>query len=147
MCISIFFFFKQKTAYEMRISDWSSDVCSSDLVYNGDAEVSVETGAGRVLERRPSPRAVFDGMAREYPWDLLHLAYFCGYAGWNYLTTPFLFTYPGFETEEIEPWEEEGEIWRRLKVRFSPDIPTHCPEQIFHFDAKGLLRQTGRATW
>src|SRR3546814_9133843 len=30
MCIFIFFF-KQKTAYEMRISDWSSDVCSSDL--------------------------------------------------------------------------------------------------------------------
>src|SRR3546814_1072855 len=35
MCIfsvSLFFFFKQKTAYEMRISDWSSDVCSSDLL-------------------------------------------------------------------------------------------------------------------
>src|SRR3546814_2366600 len=37
MCMSVckfiivFFFFKQKTAYEMRISDWSSDVCSSDL--------------------------------------------------------------------------------------------------------------------
>src|SRR3546814_10880131 len=30
-CYSFFFFFKQKTAYEMRISDWSSDVCSSDL--------------------------------------------------------------------------------------------------------------------
>src|SRR3546814_13250291 len=29
----MFFFFKQKTAYEMRISDWSSDVCSSDLQY------------------------------------------------------------------------------------------------------------------
>src|SRR3546814_5076777 len=29
----VFFFFKQKTAYEMRISDWSSDVCSSDLGY------------------------------------------------------------------------------------------------------------------
>src|SRR3546814_9024800 len=28
-----FFFFKQKTAYEMRISDWSSDVCSSDLTF------------------------------------------------------------------------------------------------------------------
>src|SRR3546814_12896305 len=28
----LFFFFKQKTAYEMRISDWSSDVCSSDLM-------------------------------------------------------------------------------------------------------------------
>src|SRR3546814_74515 len=30
-CECCFFFFKQKTAYEMRISDWSSDVCSSDL--------------------------------------------------------------------------------------------------------------------
>src|SRR3546814_10305921 len=29
---SVVFFFKQKTAYEMRISDWSSDVCSSDLI-------------------------------------------------------------------------------------------------------------------
>src|SRR3546814_12055305 len=31
LCFLSFFFFKQKTAYEMRISDWSSDVCSSDL--------------------------------------------------------------------------------------------------------------------
>src|SRR3546814_2327221 len=31
LCLCCFFFFKQKTAYEMRISDWSSDVCSSDL--------------------------------------------------------------------------------------------------------------------
>src|SRR3546814_12583317 len=30
-CTAVIFFFKQKTAYEMRISDWSSDVCSSDL--------------------------------------------------------------------------------------------------------------------
>src|SRR3546814_11895756 len=32
----MFFFFKQKTAYEMRMSDWSSDVCSSDLGHHGD---------------------------------------------------------------------------------------------------------------
>src|SRR3546814_7959048 len=32
-----FFFFKQKTAYEMRISDWSSDVCSSDLPHDAGA--------------------------------------------------------------------------------------------------------------
>src|SRR3546814_2123819 len=32
LCVLGFFFFKQKTAYEMRISDWSSDVCSSDLI-------------------------------------------------------------------------------------------------------------------
>src|SRR3546814_2458783 len=32
LVVILFFFFKQKTAYELRISDWSSDVCSSDLV-------------------------------------------------------------------------------------------------------------------
>src|SRR3546814_7619704 len=41
MCVLFFFFFKQKTAYEMRISDWSSDVCSSDLLrfpwYGGES--------------------------------------------------------------------------------------------------------------
>src|SRR3546814_4748091 len=36
-----FFFFKQKTAYEMRISDWSSDVCSSDLKIRIDYESMV----------------------------------------------------------------------------------------------------------
>src|SRR3546814_4303625 len=36
----LFFFFKQKTAYEMRISDWSSDVCSSDLA--PDRDIAVE---------------------------------------------------------------------------------------------------------
>src|SRR3546814_7014396 len=35
VCLVVFFcFFKQKTAYEMRISDWSSDVCSSDLLHH-----------------------------------------------------------------------------------------------------------------
>src|SRR3546814_7741076 len=33
--VCTFFFFKQKTAYDMRISDWSSDVCSSDLASGG----------------------------------------------------------------------------------------------------------------
>src|SRR3546814_3614728 len=36
-----FFFFKQKTAYEMRISDWSSDVCSSDLLVMSSAPTCV----------------------------------------------------------------------------------------------------------
>src|SRR3546814_47380 len=44
--ICCFFFFKQKTAYEMRISDWSSDVCSSDLGFDG-----WPGAAGRFLHR------------------------------------------------------------------------------------------------
>src|SRR3546814_5904710 len=59
-----FFFFKQKTAYEMRISDWSSDVCSSDLSRSGDRQrVSISripaTHRGQdwqeVLSRRGKP--------------------------------------------------------------------------------------------
>src|SRR3546814_1308649 len=40
MCF--FFFFKQKTAYEMRISDWSSDVCSSDLIGLGHIDLAAD---------------------------------------------------------------------------------------------------------
>src|SRR3546814_18017662 len=41
----VVFFFKQKTAYEMRISDWSSDVCSSDLLHDTRNQVSAEVQA------------------------------------------------------------------------------------------------------
>src|SRR3546814_16966111 len=43
----MFFFFKQKTAYEMRISDWSSDVCSSDLVARVFEHQSIPPGQDR----------------------------------------------------------------------------------------------------
>src|SRR3546814_7639041 len=42
-----FFFFKQKTAYEMRISDWSSDVCSSDLAARGAASLPAQGARDR----------------------------------------------------------------------------------------------------
>src|SRR3546814_5579877 len=48
LCLSLFFF-KQKTAYEMRISDWSSDVCSSDLLStHPKAKEAVTDVEGRV---------------------------------------------------------------------------------------------------
>src|SRR3546814_2578331 len=50
----MFFFFKQKTAYEMRISDWSSDVCSSDL----DMKVSVEGDRLRAIGKTLDPSIV-----------------------------------------------------------------------------------------
>src|SRR3546814_9269514 len=52
-----FFFFKQKTAYEMRISDWSSDVCSSDLSRANLRKLSARAndipGPGEPLDRLP----------------------------------------------------------------------------------------------
>src|SRR3546814_8725080 len=58
--LCLFFFFKQKTAYEMRISDWSSDVCSSDLLLSSEededeAEDEGTTGFPFTLRRRGDP--------------------------------------------------------------------------------------------
>src|SRR3546814_4651066 len=55
-----FFFFKQKTAYEMRISDWSSDVCSSDLVGLGH---DVDLAAGQLAGETDILAAAADGEA------------------------------------------------------------------------------------
>src|SRR3546814_6603339 len=54
----MYFFFKQKTAYELRISDWSSDVCSSDLIVGSKLAHSSPTliAACHVLHRLCMPR-------------------------------------------------------------------------------------------
>src|SRR3546814_3511035 len=49
--VCMFFFFKQKTAYEMRISDWSSDVCSSDLIGRAFVDRHCLAGAGRACAK------------------------------------------------------------------------------------------------
>src|SRR3546814_7047865 len=58
-----FFFFKQKTAYEMRISDWSSDVCSSDL------------RARKRVVARPAKREIF--LLRAAPFGHQHVGDRC----------------------------------------------------------------------
>src|SRR3546814_6789677 len=52
-CVDVFyfFFFKQKTAYEMRISDWSSDVCSSDLPFDQDRQAKKGHAVGHRAAR------------------------------------------------------------------------------------------------
>src|SRR3546814_10146656 len=52
MIYFLFFFFKQKTAYEMRISDWSSDVCSSDLDHLLLPPVGDGPDTDRLVDRR-----------------------------------------------------------------------------------------------
>src|SRR3546814_7024934 len=59
----MFFFFKQKTAYEMRISDWSSDVCSSDLIN----EIAQKAGFQIYLSGTPMQNAP------EEMWSYLHM--------------------------------------------------------------------------
>jgi hypothetical protein len=112
----------------------------------GPDRVTVETAGGHPVEQRIDARAAFKGHLRSTPWDRLHLGYFIGYAFWNYLTTPFLFTYPGVRTREIGPWREAGQTWQRLAVSFPPSITTHNPEQVFYFDPDGLQRRMDYVT-
>src|SRR3546814_5839520 len=64
----MFFFFKQKTAYEMRISDWSSDVCSSDLQPPLEAAAMIDA-ASAAFEATGENRWVEEA-AHVYAWYL-----------------------------------------------------------------------------
>ena len=123
---------KQWISYRPFIGEGMRSLCTPD-------HTIIETLDGKPVKDRRNPRAAFDGHTVETPWDDLHLAYFSGYAMWNYLNTPFIFALPGFQTEEIEPWDENGKERRRLKVAFPDHIATHCPEQIFHVNGEGLI--------
>jgi hypothetical protein len=100
---------------------------------------AIGTGDGRVLEELAEPRASFAGFGLDTPWSDLQLAYFTGYAMWNYLTLPFAFALPGFGFEELAPWQEDGQELRRLRVHYPPSVATHCPAQTFYVSADGRL--------
>ena len=122
--------------------EWASHSPFVELNWRTSFEphrVAIETTDGRVVEERLTPRDSFAGHGLDTPWDRLHLAYFAGYAMWTYLTTPFLFTMDGVATEELQPWHENGETWRRLKATFPPGIATHSTVQIFYVGSDGLL--------
>ncbi len=111
-------------------------------VFDVDPErLTIQTTHGDVIEQRTDPRASFAGYDRSTPWDAVQVAYFSSYATWNYLSEPFLFTYPGVQAREIEPWQEEGQTWRRLHVIFPSTFATHNPEQVFYYDAGGMQRR------
>src|SRR3546814_5573088 len=77
--MSVFFFFKQKTAYEMRISDWSSDVCSSDLAMGHKGTEAAKEAAEMVLlddnfasivAAVREGRTVYDNIRKVIAWTL-----------------------------------------------------------------------------
>jgi hypothetical protein len=101
--------------------------------------VAIETEDGTVLESLDQPRASFAGHTAETPWNALQLAYFAGAAMWTYLTQPFSFTLPGFRMTELDPWEEAGQLWRRLLVAWPSHLTTHSTEQTCTSNPMGLL--------
>jgi hypothetical protein len=102
---------------------------------------TVETAEGTILEQLDGPRQSFRSMAAGTPWKATQLAYFVGYAMWMYLTMPFSLLTGGIACEETEPWDEEGETWRALRINFPSSYVTHSREQTLYFDASGLMRR------
>ena len=108
----------------------------------GPERLTIRDRDGQVLETRDAPRASFPAFEPETtPWDRVQLAYFHSTSNWNYLTTPFVFTYDGVEVHEIEPWQEGDETWRRLAVTFPPGNANHNADQVFSFGDDFLLRR------
>jgi hypothetical protein len=105
------------------------------------SSVRIESDGGEVLAERSDPRSQFRRFRRNLWWDDLDLLYFATYAYWGYVVAPFIFRRPGFEVEEVEPWREDGEVWRGLQVRFPEGLPAHSREQRYYFDDRGLLRR------
>ncbi|PWK76604.1 hypothetical protein LX99_03471 [Mucilaginibacter oryzae] len=108
--------------------------------FNGK-DVFLLNEADEKVEELINARASFEGHNIMTPWSRMQLAYFCSYATWNYLTAPFLFALPGFHFLEMEPWEENGETWRRLEVIFPDTITTHSKRQVFYISADGLMKR------
>ena len=104
-------------------------------------QVKIESTSGKILSSRNTPRDAFASFRRSIWWDDLDLLYFAGYACWNYFTIPYLFLFDGVELSEIEPGHENGEDFRRLKVKFPKSIPTHSCEQVFWYDSNLHLRR------
>lgn len=105
------------------------------------SKVAIENADGTILEELEAPRRSFTGHTLETPWSNLQLAYFAGIAMWTYLNMPFLLAWPGMVCEELSPWDENGESWRRLEVHYPDSIPTHSSKQTLYIDKLGLLKR------
>ena len=105
------------------------------------SRVVIQRRDGELIDARDEPEGSFGGHQLETPWDDIHLAYFTGEALWTYLNVPFLYSWPGFTTEEITPIEVDGETWQRLTVTFPEHVKSHTREQISCFGPDGLLRR------
>ena len=104
--------------------------------------ITIESLDGQALRTWSNPALAFAGDATHSLADELHLVFFCGVAIWTYLTTPFLLARPDVAVEELPPWHEHGDVWRRLRAQFPANLLTHAPEQIFYFDEKALQRRS-----
>jgi hypothetical protein len=110
-------------------------------VLEQDGTVRIETDAGDAVCVREGARSAFADVRHKLWWDKLDILYFATYAIWTYVSSPFVFAREGYEVSELQPWEENGERWRRLAVSFPESVHTHSRRQVFYLDSSGLIRR------
>lgn len=103
--------------------------------------ITIEKLDGEVLQTWSNPVPAFAEAGSPALADELHLVFFCGVAIWSYLTIPFLLAHPDVVIEELSPWQQSTETWRRLRVQFPPALMTLASEQILYFDQSALQRR------
>jgi hypothetical protein len=125
--------------HEERVSHHPFGAADQHSAFAPPDRVAIERDDGAVVEVLEQPRASFAGHTLETPWTQVQLAYFVGTAMWTYLTQPFTFTMEGFQTTELEPWDEAGQRWRRLRVTWPSYLDTHSTVQTLYVTDDGLI--------
>jgi hypothetical protein len=111
------------------------------VVISSANRTTMQTADGKLLAERIDPRAEFNGHDLDTPWDLLHRMYFASYAMWSYLTAPFSLAMPGVQLWDIDPIEENGELWRGMRAVMPEGFATHSRAQEFYFGDDMILRR------
>ncbi|EJL69573.1 hypothetical protein [Chryseobacterium populi] len=124
---------KQFVSFRPTYADWHTSFVEN--------HVSILSESDNVIEELSNPRLSFSDHKRETPWTRLQTFYFASYAIWIYFNAPFCFANPDYDVTEIEPWEENGETFRRLQVVFPDTVATHSRIQTFYIDKAGLIRR------
>jgi hypothetical protein len=123
-----------------RVSHYSFGAAGGRSVFTPE-RIAIENDGGTVAEAPDQPRASFAGNSLQTPWTTSQLAYFVGTAMWTYLTQPFTFTVPGFKAAELEPWRENGEQWRRLRVVWPGYLASLNTVLTIYVGDDGLIRR------
>jgi hypothetical protein len=114
---------------------------SQTISIEPDLVTSIENRGPRLktlsIHELPSGVVSFDDRS-----ELLRTAYVLGFAIRHYVTAPFLYLSPGFNTEEVASWNGDGEAWRVLKISFPSNIEARTRVQYAYYGQDGLLRRT-----
>lgn len=111
------------------------------IEYDKQADAVTVTETNGDVDVLKQPRRSFDGYTQDTKWTVAQAGYFRAYATWSYLVEPYLFTYRGVETTEIDPWSEDGQTWRGLSVTFPSTVDAHNTTQLYYFDDNGFQRR------